>query len=44
MSNGKPEGPDQTLVEVWKYLRGEELKWQTKLFSVIFMAAKMSKT
>ena len=41
MTNGKAEGPDQILVEVWKCLDEEGLEWLTELFNVIFRTAKM---
>jgi len=36
ISSRKVEGPDQILVEVWKYLGEEGLMWLTKLMNVIF--------
>ena len=41
MANGKVEGPDQILVEVWKCLGEEGLEWLTQLFNVIYRTAKM---
>ena len=41
MTNGKVEGLDQILVEVWKCLGEEGLKWLVELFNVIFRTAKM---
>ena len=43
MTNRKAEGPDQILVEEWKYLGGVGLEWLTELFNVIFRTAKMPK-
>jgi len=43
MSNGKADGPDQILMEVWKCLGGEGLKWLTELFNVVFRTTKMPK-
>ena len=41
MTNGKVEGPDQILVEVWKCLGEEGLKWLAELFNVILKTAKI---
>jgi len=41
MTNGKAEGPDQILMEVWKCLGDERLKWLAELFNVIFRTIKM---
>jgi len=41
MANGKVEGQDQILVEVWKCLDEEGLKCLAELFNVIFRISKM---
>ena len=41
MANGKVEGPDQILMEVWKCLGEEGLKWLVELFNIIFRSTKM---
>jgi len=41
MKVGKPVGPDNILVEIWRSLGEEGLEWLTKFLSVIFKTATM---
>ena len=41
MRRGRTTGPDKILVEFWKSTSGAGLEWLTRLFNIIFRAAKM---
>ena len=41
ITDGKVEGSDQILVELWKCLGEEGLKWLAEFSNVIFRTAKM---
>ena len=43
MSNGKANGLNQIMVEAWKCLGEQGLKWLIEFFNVIFRTAKMPK-
>ena len=42
MQRGRAMGPDEILVDFWKSTSGAGLEWLTKLFNIIFRAAKMA--